>query len=243
MTYFEVFKEIDVQVAKANSLRGALFRLQKVLGNKICAQIAYTFLLHRNSYIRGDEVSGTTMPESVTQYYWMNGGTNTDPVVETIPKLRMPMYMNLYDYYTNKSTIYYNNSYLLAIHDEGWESMMICPVISNDGAAGFSAITLLGVPSTPFYDREFYMNFPRRFHQALKSNGLLQQYFKITDREKLVLECMAVGKTTADIALEVGRKQRAIELRLQNARKKLRARTTTEAVYKAAAYSIIFTQD
>ena len=240
MSYAKLYDKIDSEIAKASSLRGALYRLQAVLGDEVCKHVAYTFLLHRNSYIRGDEVSGTTMPDSVTQYYWMNGGTNTDPVVETIPKLRAPMFMNLLDYYTNKNTIYYNNSYLASIHENGWEKMMICPVISGDSAAGFSAITLLGFPDSPYYDRAFYMEFPRRFHQAIKRNGLLKQYFKITDREILVLECMAVGKTTADIAAQVGLKQRAIELRLQNARKKLRARTTTEAVYKATAYSIIF---
>ncbi len=85
------------------------------------------------------------------------------------------------------------------------------------------------------------MDIARQFHHGVKTEGLIAKYFNITDKEKFALEAMAVGKTTADIAVELGLKQRAIELRLQNARKKLRARTTTEAVYKASAYAIIFT--
>ncbi len=240
LVYKKLFKKIDSQLAKANSLRGALFRLQAVLNDRACAHIAYTFLLHRNSYIRGDEVSGTTMPDSVTKYYWKNGGTNTDPVVELIPKITEPVLMDLQEYFTNKDTIYYNNPYLGGIIENQWHEMMIYPVMPDDGTGGYCALTFLGVPEAQPYSEQFYLDLGHHFHSAIRKHGFLKQYFKITEKEKAVLEGMAVGKTTADIASELGLKQRAIELRLQNARKKLRARTTTEAVYKAAAYSIIF---
>lgn len=47
------------------------------------------------------------------------------------------------------------------------------------------------------------------------------------------------GKTAMDIADALTVTQRTVELRLQSLRKKLRARTTTEAVYKAICYGIL----
>ncbi len=235
-----LLKSIELKLAEARSIRGAIFRLQALLGAHGGAHLAYTFLLHRNSYIRGDEVSATTMPEEVTKHYWQNGGTNTDPVVEIVPKMHAPQMMDLVDIVEDKQRIYHNNQYLTAIIEQGWQKLMVYPIFPEVGASYYSAFTILGLPDEPKRTEQFYMEVGRLFHRSLKKYGLFRAYFKITSKEKKVLEYMAVGKTTLDIASELGLKQRSIELRLQNARKKLRARTTTEAVYKAAAYSIIF---
>lgn len=241
MSNSRILDIFEKDIAKANSLRGALFRLQALLGEAATAHLAYTFLLHRNSHIRGDEISSTTMPDTVTRHYWGSGGTNTDPVVEVVPKILAPMAMDLVGVHSDKNLIYYNNPYLGAIIENGWENMMIYPIIPDDGTSGYSALTLLGAPDRPVYGDQFYLDLGRRFHHIIKKHGLLSTYFHITAKEREVLEYMATGKTTSDIANQLGLKQRAIELRLQNARKKLRARTTTEAVYKAAEYSIVFT--
>ncbi len=235
-----LLKEIDQKLAEAHSIRGAIFKLQALLGAHGGAHLAYTFLLHRNSYIRGDEVSATTMPDEVTKHYWKNGGTNTDPVVEIVPKMREPQLMNLVEIMQDKQRIYHTNQYLAAIIEQGWQEMVVYPIFPEVGTSFYSAFTILGVPDKQKYTEQFYMQVGQVFHHSLKKYGLFRTYFKITDKEKIVLEGMAIGKTTADIASELGLKQRTIELRLQNARKKLRARTTTEAVYKATAYSIIF---
>lgn len=235
-----LLESIEPALAEANSIRGAMFRLQALLGKHGGAHLAYTFLLHRNSYIRGDEVSATTMPHEVTKYYWQNGGTNTDPVVEIVPKMRAPQAMDLTDVVSNKNRIYHSNQYLNAIIKQGWQKMMVYPIFPNVGSVYYSAFTILGFPDAPKYNDQFYMEVARLFHQSLNKYNLFGKYFKITKKEKIVLEDMALGKSAADIAMALGLKQRAIELRLQNARKKLRARTTTEAVYKASVYSIIF---
>ena len=231
----------EYDLSGCSSIRGALFQLRDWLGAETSTHLAYTLLLHRNSHIRGDEVSAATLPGDITKHYWESGGTNTDPVVGLIPKISSPTLLDLGVVYENKNLIYHHNPYLGAIVDQGWQQLMIYPVIVNDGTSGFSALTLIGLPQSTLYDDDFYMDIARQFHHSVKTEGLIAKYFNITDKEKFALEAMAVGKTTADIAVELGLKQRAIELRLQNARKKLRARTTTEAVYKASAYAIIFT--
>jgi DNA-binding NarL/FixJ family response regulator len=84
-----------------------------------------------------------------------------------------------------------------------------------------------------------FIDIGRRLHRSFKNNGQLKDYFGIEEKEQLVLSRMADGKTAADIAQELDVTVRTIEMRLQNARKKLKARTTTEAVYKSVAYGIL----
>jgi DNA-binding NarL/FixJ family response regulator len=68
---------------------------------------------------------------------------------------------------------------------------------------------------------------------------LLPKLTKLKDREIEVLTWVARGKTSADIAHELGLSKRTVDFHLDNARIKLRAETRTEAAIKAVASGLI----
>ena len=173
-----IFKKIDQELAEASSIRGAIFRLQALLGMHGGAHLAYTFLLHRNSYIRGDEVSATTMPHEVTKHYWQNGGTNTDPVVELVPRMSEPQLMDLVEITEDKQRIYHTNQYLAALIKQGWQMMMVYPIFPEVGASFFSAFTIIGFPDEQKYDAQFYMRVGHIFSPKPKKVWAISHIFQ-----------------------------------------------------------------
>ena len=67
----------------------------------------------------------------------------------------------------------------------------------------------------------------------------LPKFVRLKDREVEVLTWVARGKTSADIARQLGLSKRTIDFHLDNARIKLSAGTRTEAAIKAAASGLI----
>ena len=67
----------------------------------------------------------------------------------------------------------------------------------------------------------------------------LPKFVMLKDREIEVLTWVARGKTSADIARQLGLSNRTIDFHLDNARIKLSAGTRTEAAIKAAASGLI----
>jgi DNA-binding NarL/FixJ family response regulator len=61
---------------------------------------------------------------------------------------------------------------------------------------------------------------------------LLPKGVRLNEREIAVLTCVAHGKTSAEIALELGLVKRTVDFHIDNARIKLGAATRTEAVIK-----------
>ena len=69
--------------------------------------------------------------------------------------------------------------------------------------------------------------------------ALLPKVVKLNDREIEVLTLAARGKTSAEIAQQLGVAKRTVDFHIDNARVKLRAETRTEAALKAAAGGLI----
>jgi DNA-binding NarL/FixJ family response regulator len=69
--------------------------------------------------------------------------------------------------------------------------------------------------------------------------ALLPKVVKLNDREIEMLTLVARGKTSAEIARQLGVAKRTVDFHIDNARVKLRAETRTEAALKAAAGGLI----
>ena len=77
------------------------------------------------------------------------------------------------------------------------------------------------------------------YHMTMHRHKQMATHFDLSKKQSTALASVAKGQTAGDIAEQTGLVERSIELRLQQGRKKLSARTTTEAVYKALAYGIL----
>ena len=235
-------KSLEPLLSACNSIRGALFILKNNVAEFSNCHIAYEFMLRENSYIRSDHVKASTLAHEITDIYMPSGGPNSDPVIETIGSMKKPLFIDIGKLCATTKSVYYKNPFFISLMKLGYPSLAAYPILL-DGRDKFGILTVIETPKQQ-NNRcapEYYLEAGKAFHQIIKKHGHLARYFAIDDEECFILEKMAGGKTSYDVAHELQVTQRTVERRLQSARKKLKARTTTEAVYKAAAYAIIFT--
>jgi DNA-binding response OmpR family regulator len=74
---------------------------------------------------------------------------------------------------------------------------------------------------------------------GIARSGRVRSNVKLNDREKEVLTLVAQGKTSAQIARNLGIVKRTVDFHIDNARIKLGAATRSEAVIKAVAAGLI----
>ena len=86
---------------------------------------------------------------------------------------------------------------------------------------------------------QLFVEVLRQLHVAVRRHGQIIRYLGLTPKECVTLTALAHGLSAADVAEEENVSLRAIEKRLQKSRSKLRARTTVEAVYKAALSGVL----
>jgi DNA-binding CsgD family transcriptional regulator len=237
---FPNFETVSVQIANAPTLRDALFVLKTEHKSFGGCDIAYEYLIRGASYVRGDLVSMTTMSRKFTDLYLPAGGPNADPVLENADTNHEPFIVDLMKLGRDKKSKYATNKFFSALVKSGRKYFIAYPFMSED-RIGRGILTIMAdqAQKDAGLHSDFFAYIGQQFHKSIKQNGQLIRYFNIDDKERHVLSRMADGKTAADIAEELGLSGRSVELRLQSARKKLKARTTTEAVYKAVAYAIL----
>lgn len=141
---------------------------------------------------------------------------------------------------SERSSKFYANAFFSALVKEGQVSL--AAYSSADlGVIGHTAITVFETKeqrqNRP--DIQTVMNVFADIRHSLVRHGHLRRCFSLTKSECHTLQRTADGRSGEDIAEEKGISRRAVEQKLQEARKKLYSRTTTEAVYKAVAYGIL----
>ena len=232
---------LENQLATTNSIRGALFVLKnfgKAFGN---CHMAYEFMLQPKAFIRGDHINITTLPAAIYDTYLPSGGANSDPVIEKIATMNAPEYVDIEQVCKGSKLKFYQNPFFLKLLDIGCVSFAAYPILL-DRADRFGILTVFETAEQRknALDADYYLDAALVFHRAISKFGQLGRYFGVNEKERFVLEKMALGKNALDVSDELEITQRTVENRLQSARLKLKARTTTEAVYKASAYQIIF---
>jgi DNA-binding CsgD family transcriptional regulator len=237
---FQSLEWLESELKDVSSLAEGLSLLRDYLAPLGVFDLVYGFMVRPLSFVRHDVIFTATLPSKLMEEYYKSGGPNADPVAENTALMSKPMFIDLAMLYNGKTNgKYYRHKFVKAMIEAGYESLWACP-ITDKHSIGFGSMTYyqhmqgnkLKIRSTEM------KKIGSLFHKTMKKNGQLAGYFDLTHLEKTTLSKMAEGKTVRDIAWKAKRTSRTIELRLGAARKKLRARTTTEAVYKAAAYGI-----
>ena len=224
--------DVDALVRRTNSLRGALFALREaspLLGD---CHIGYEFAIREKGHIRSDLIAETTLPARFSDLYQASGGSTLDPVLARASggsdnfRLDLP---------GKAKTPFYE-----ALSDLGCVSIASY-TLPPDEVLGRLAFTVLEDRSQR--DRAIsptaVADLLRQIHFALRRHGHIRRYLGLTAKECSTLASMAQGQSALDVAEAEAVAPRTIEKRLQNARAKLRARTTVEAVYKAALYGAL----
>jgi len=235
----ENFSDIEDAIKSANSLRGALFVLKNHVPEFMGYNVGYEYFVREHSFKRGDVIVQTTLPGEITAQYGPSGGQNADPIIENIAKLSGYYTVDLSKIIQGKNSKY-KNKFFFALSKAGIRTMTVYSFLPPD-SYGYGGITVLEeeahaslrVSAERFAEIGFF------FHTIIKRHGHIMRHLGITKNEQDVLRRMADGKTAQDAAQEFNVTPRTIEMRLQSARKKLKARTTTEAVFKSVCYGIL----
>lgn len=232
--------KIEQVVSKTNSIRGALFALKNNIGLFGGCHLAFEQMVQKNSYLRGDLITMTTLPGEFTDLYYPSGGTNNDPVIENIGNLKGLIKVDLREVLSAPNSKYHANPFFGAMLERGWVSLASYSM-TEFLQIGHAALTVFEdeTQSRRNLDTFNMIEVANHFKNCLRKHGQIKRYFGLSEAERNVLQRSGEGRTAEDLAVEFNVSRRAIELRLQNARKKLTARTTTEAVYKAIAYGIL----
>ncbi len=224
--------DVDEVVRATNSLRGALFALREAAPLLGKCHIGYEFMIREKGHIRSDLIAKTTLPASFWEIYHASGGSTLDPVLSRVSNKSKNFRLDLSP--EGKSPFFD------ALADLGCVSISNYTLPRNE-IFGRLAFTVL--EDQRQRDRQLdqapFIDLLRQAHIALRRHGHIRRYFGLTPKECATLTALSQGQGAADVAEAETVTLRSIEKRLQKAREKLHARTTVEAVYKAALYGIL----
>ena len=230
---------IDQLVATATSPRGALFALRDGFAPLDGGHLGFEFLLSERNQIRADLINPTTLPAEFGALYLKAGGPGFDPVIDRISSGDRFFSLDLRSVLTEGPARYRTSEFLRNLVELG------CPVLSTvclpEGeTSGRVLITVMdnGAWPSAFAETE-QAEFLRAVLRALRRHGHLRRYFGLSPKEIETLRNIASGQSAADISAKGGVTRRAIESRLQAARRKLSSKTTPELMFKATAYGLI----
>lgn len=235
----ENFPDIEDAIRNARSIRGALFILKNHVPEFMGNNITYEYFVRENGFMRGDVITVTTLPHSVTSLYVASGGQNADPVIEIISKIDDRRTVEL-EKIRKGPQAKYKTKFFRAMAKIGIQTMTVYTFLPTN-SRGYGGLTVLeetpraslAYPSERFAQIAFY------FHLLIMHNGHIMRHLGINEKEQRALQRMADGKTAQDVAQEESVSTRTIEIRLGSARQKLKSRTTTEAVFKSVCYGIL----
>ncbi len=234
------YRDLRGLIGKRNSIRGALFSLKNIVPEFENCHLGYEYFIQPSSYKRGDIIAVTTLPSTLTDKYKPSGGENADPVVENIVGMDDMLTIELPKITGNKRSKYYKNPFFLDMQSLGYPIITAYNLLPK-GEFGFGALSVMkpDLLTGRQHPPSHYTVIGYAFHLMMKTHGYIERYLEITPKEKEVLKRMAAGRTAHDVAAKFEVTQRTIEMRLASARKKLKARTTTEAVFKCVCYGIL----
>lgn len=232
---------MDLDISKFRSVKEALEAVKSELSEHGARDLVYGYMIGPHHFVRNDVIFATTLSDELMESYARHGGFNADPVAENAVTMTKPMILDFKKIYHNKSSgKYYRHGYIADLLKQDYKYALSF-TLQNVELVGFAAFTVFpNVTLSPEdLDLGLFQDAANLFHKGLKKSGLMGIGFNLSEKEILCLRYMSAGKTAFDIASEYDVTVRTIELRLANARKKLNAKTTTEAVFKAATYGIL----
>lgn len=202
--------------------------------------LLYGYMLHAKAHVRNEQLLISTFPKDIRQMFVTDGGTMSFKFGDMLPTMNAPVFYDLKAALNPSDKLFsYNRSAKKAL-EYGYEQGWIIPILSEDlYGYGFLMMFQDPDPKAKKLDLETLQHFGLIYHETMRKHKQMAGYFDLSGKQKMVLSGVAKGQTAADLAAKLGLAERTVELRLHEARKKLKARTTSEAVYKASAYLIL----
>ena len=206
------------------------------------AQFVYVFASYPEDIINDNAMIQITFPDEVLDLYADGGGVQNDPVAIRVNEIQRPEVMDNAIFARDERFAQHPlTDYFLG---EGWTLGVTFPFKS---LGGIGALTTFADNSSRkeqagIVDRGLQskmLGIASLFHESLVSSGAAQQMLSITDKERDALAFVADGQTISSLADHLNISERAIEKRLARARRKLGARNTANAIYRAAVRGII----
>lgn len=234
-------KLLPAGIEAASDLQSALVMFRDFQKRHGVRDLVYAYMLQGNSHIRNDLVFIATLPDTLMKAYYEGGGLNNDPMADEMEAMTVPTSAHFKDLIVRmQNGGKFRFRFAEVALEMGYTTMMTTPVLDTErfGIAGVSFYQESRKPSTDM-DEEHLWAAARAFHTSVKAHGQLAEHFGLSPQEIEALSLSGFGRSAEDIADVKQVTPRTIEMRLQSARKKLKAKTTTEAVYRCVAYGIL----
>jgi len=234
-----VYPNPEIVIRGANTLGDALTRLGNVIDPSKNNMLFYGFAVHSHSAAQNDAIIELSHLEDygnpdIAKMYEDAGGSAKDIVASRVPNLADPFFMDV----TATLDQLRKDSNPAAItmgfmHDIGIRSAWIVPISpSNTGGYGVLNHFVKKKNAPPPMHKEQLVELAHDFHAAARQEGLLAKKLTLTGIECQMLHLLSIGHTAKQIALQEKVTERAIERRLERARKKLSANNSNEAIFK-----------
>lgn len=229
-------------IARSNSLRGALFALRTDYQPFRGTHLGFEHVVGGNRHVRGDLINPTTLPASFGALYAEGGGAAFDPVVQMATSGRDHTVIELMELLSTGPGQFRRHRFLNAMVEIGCVRLTsVC--LPRGEAVGRIVLTVMEGQGAAPRSAEDIRAVLRQMIACFRVHGHIARYFDLKPQELSTLQAVAFGQSAQDIATRDEVSVRTIEFRLQRARKKLRAMTTAEAVFKASAYGLIGAAD
>ena len=232
---------IQDRLGQHETLHDSLNELKTILKPFGVGQLVYGFMLHRKSHLRqNDNILYATFERSIRDIGMEDGGALTYQFADVTPRSDVPLFFDLEETLHGKGPLYSHNKSYRAIYNAGYRHAWVVPFLGVD-ENGFGLMIMFQdmSPDAQIINVDGLKSYAPLFHREMIKQKKLANHFKLSRKQIEALSWVSKGRTASYVAEKLGISERSIELRLQEARKKLCALTTAEAVYKALAYSIL----
>lgn len=203
--------------------------------------VVYGYMLEAKSYIKHDVCFSVTICDKLMAEYEFGGGLSTDPVATSLSGDGSHYEIDFFECLeVDRGPWLAQRRYIRAVLSAGYTRALTIPFHDIE-KVGHGAMTLFqDRDGAPQMDPTILKPLVYDFHTHVKKNGQLRHLFNLSDKETATLRSTAAGKTASDIASSENVNIRTVELRLAKSREKLRARHTSEAIFKATNFGILF---
>jgi len=186
----------------------------------------------------------STMDQGILDIYSAAGGIANDPIAERVFTLSQTEIFDNESIVTDTTSRFYRHPAMEAFVDLGYGRGALTPIKSNMGAGSFLAWPEKGLRHEQNNILAATMDdlMPKvagLYHEALHRDKILADSFSLTVAELDALSYTAHGYSASDVSDKLKICERAVEKRLERARKKLGASNTSNAVFRSAIHNLI----
>lgn len=186
-----------------------------------------------------------TLPRELQEIYAEGGGAKDDPVADRLSSITQAQVWDI-EAMRNSSSLkaYRNNPFLEAVLDMRFDFACLTPILARNGMASVFAYADGGRRAERRDNAARALDGGMAaaaglFHECVRASSLARPEFGLTVKELDALKFSALGESARDLADRWKITERAVEKRLSAVRRKLGARTTANAVYRAMAFGLL----